>query len=284
MILVQDGYSAIQACQWLSLPRSSFYYSPVERTDQEVTAAIQEVVNEHAMYGTRRVTHQLHRPPYQMVINRKQVQRIMRQEGWLRPVKRQKCRTTDSQHPYPRYPNLIKDLEITYPDQVWVADITYIRLRNEFVYLAIILDVFTRNIRGWCLSRQLDQELTLKALKMALQAGISPSIHHSDQGVQYASIAYIKILRRHQTQISMAAIGKAEENGYAERLMRTIKEEEVDLSDYQDFYDAHEQIGFFIDAVYNQERIHSALNYLTPVEFELAWRLALTQPVQEPPL
>ena len=284
MLLVQDGYSVIQACQWLALPRSSFYYSPVERKDQDIVAAIKKVVNEHAVYGTRRVTHQLHRKPYQMVVNRKQVQRIMRQEGWLRPVKRRKCRTTDSQHPYPRYPNLVKDLDITYPDQVWVADITYIRLRNEFVYLAVILDVFTRNVRGWCLSRQLDQELTLTALKMALLTGTAPNIHHSDQGVQYAAIAYIELLKSHQTQISMAAVGKAEENGYAERFMRTIKEEEVDLSEYRDFSDAQEQIGFFIEAVYNDKRIHSALNYLTPVEFELAWRLALAQPVQETPL
>jgi putative transposase len=284
MMLVQDGYSVIQACQWLALPRSSFYYSPVERKDQEIVAAIQEIVSKYTVYGTRRVTHQLHRTPYRLVVNRKRVQRIMRQEGWLRPVKRRKCRTTDSQHPYPRYPNLVKDLEIYYPDQVWVADITYIRLRNEFVYLAVILDVFTRSVRGWCLSRQLDQELTLTALKMALLAGTTPNIHHSDQGVQYAAIAYVELLKSHQTQISMAAIGKAEENGYAERFMRTIKEEEVDLSEYQDFNDAQEQIGFFIEAVYNEKRIHSALNYLTPVEFELAWRLALTQPVQETPL
>jgi transposase InsO family protein len=284
MLLVQDGYSVIQACQWLALPRSSFYYAPVERKDQDIVAAIKKVVNEHAVYGTRRVTHQLHRKPYRIVVNRKRVQRIMRQEGWLRPVRRRKCRTTDSQHPYPRYPNLVKDLQISYPDQVWVADITYIRLRNEFVYLAVILDVFTRNVRGWCLSRQLDQELTLTALKMALLTGTPPNIHHSDQGVQYAAIAYIELLKSHQTQISMAAVGKAEENGYAERFMRTIKEEEVDLSEYRDFSDAQEQIGFFIEAVYNDKRIHSALNYLTPVEFELAWRLALAQPVQETPL
>jgi len=284
MMLVQDGYSVIQACQWFALPRSSFYYSPVGRKDQEIVAAIKEVVNEYVVYGTRRVTHQLHRKPYRLVVNRKRVQRIMRQEGWLRPVKRRKCRTTDSQHPYPRYPNLVKDLQITYPDQVWVADITYIRLRNEFVYLAVILDVFTRNVRGWCLSRQLDQELTLTALKMPLLTGTAPNIHHSDQGVQYAAIAYVELLKSHQTQISMAAVGKAEENGYAERFMRTIKEEEVDLSEYQDFSDAQEQIGFFIEAVYNEKRIHSALNYLTPVEFELAWRLALSQPVQETPL
>jgi putative transposase len=147
-----------------------------------------------------------------------------------------------------------------------VADITYIRLMNEFVYLAVILDIFTRNIRGWCLSRQLDQDLTLEALQMALLAGVAPYIHHSDQGVQYAALAYVELLKLYQVQISMATVGKAEENGYAERFMRTIKEEEVNLSEYRDFADAQQQIGYFIEAVYNQKRIHSALDYLTPVE------------------
>jgi putative transposase len=266
MRLRQAGYSVIQACDWLGLSRSSFYYAPIEREDQQIELAIQSVANEHVRYGTRRVTHQLRRSPYRLIVNRKRVQRIMRQKGLLRPVKRRKCRTTDSQHPYPRYPNLVKDLEVVYPDQVWAADITYIRLLNEFVYLAVILDIFTRQVLGWCLSRQLDQELTQAALRMALLAGRAPSIHHSDQGVQYAAIAYVELLKTHQVQISMAAVGKAEENGFAERFMRTIKEEEVDLSEYRDFVDARQQIGYFIEAVYNQKRIHSALDYLTPVE------------------
>ena len=134
------------------------------------------------------------------------------------------------QHPYPRYPNLVKELEIAHPDQVWVSDIIYIRLHQEYVYLAIIMDIFTRSIRGWCLSRSLDQELTLIALRAALETH-SPEIHHSDQGVQYTASAYTDLLKLHVIQISMAAVGKAEENGYAERFMRTIKEEEVDLSE-----------------------------------------------------
>ena len=206
----------------------------------------------------------------------------MAQKGLLRSVKRSKKRTTDSEHPYPRYPNLVKELETTYPDQVWVSDITYIRLEREFVYLAIILDVFTRSIRGWCLSRTLDQELTLTALRAALGYRL-PGIHHSDQGVQYAANAYVDMLKDHGIQISMAAIGKAEENGYAERFMRTIKEEEVDLSDYQDFRDASSQIGRFIEDVYMTKRIHSSLEYLTPSEFELAYRLAQTQIAESPP-
>jgi len=274
----------IRACQWLGLSHSSFYYAPKEREDTQIEFAIQSVANEYIPYGTRRVTHQLRRSPYRLIVNRKRVQRIMRQKGLLRPVKKRKCRTTDSQHPYPRYPNLVKDLEVVYPGQVWAADITYIRLLSEFVYLAVILDIFTRKVLGWCLSRQLDQELTLAALRMALLAGRAPTIHHSDQGVQYAATTYVELLKLNQVQISMAAVGKAEENSFAERFMRTIKEEEVDLSEYRDFADARRQIGYFIEAVYNQKRIHSALDYLTPVEFELAWRLALTQPVQQAPL
>ena len=144
------------------------------------------------------------------------------------------------------------------------------------------MDVFTRSIRGWCLSRTLDQELTLTALRAALETH-SPEIHHSDQGVQYAAYAYTDLLKVHGIQISMAAVGKAEENGYAERFMRTIKEEEVDLSEYLDFWDAHLQIGRFIEDVYMTKRIHSSLGYLTPVEYEYAWWQAHFQPVMESP-
>ena len=147
------------------------------------------------------------------------------------------------------------------------------RLQQDFVYLAIILDVFTRSVRGWCLSRLLDQELTLTALRRALLKG-QPDIHHSDQGVQYAAYDYTDLLKAHGIQISMAAVGKAEENGYAERLMRTIKEEEVDLSEYLNFTDALNQIGQFIEDVYMTKRIHSSLGYLTPVEFESTWRIS----------
>ena len=197
----------------------------------------------------------------------------MRQKRLLRPVKRAKYRTTDSTHPYPRYPNLVTDLEIIRPEQVWVCDITYVRLGQGFVFLAIVLDVFTRAIRGWNLSHSLDVDLTLVALRRALSLCI-PEIHHSDQGIQYASQAYTEVLRPLGIQISMATQGKPEENGYAERLMRTIKEEEVDLSDYQDYHDAYQQIGRFIEDVYMTKRIHSALGYLTPAEFEAAWQLA----------
>ena len=270
MLRQVEGYPLGSACELLGLSRSTFYYRPVPTSEEELEKAIDEIAGQYPTYGTRRVTHQLRRVPYKMQVNRKHVRRIMTQKELLRPVKRRKRRTTDSEHPYPRYPNLVKDLEVVYPDQVWASDITYIRLRQDFVYLAIILDVFTRAIRGWCLSRFLDQELTLIALRRALQTG-QPEIHHSDQGVQYAAYGYVDLLKTRGTQISMASVGKAEENGYAERFMRTIKEEEVDLSEYRDFMDALDQIGHFIDDVYMTKRIHSSLGYLTPVEFESAW-------------
>jgi putative transposase len=157
------------------------------------------------------------------------------------------------------------------PDEVWVADITSIRLRKEFAYLAVLMDVFTRRIRGWHLGRGLDGELTLAALRRAYEHG-RPEIHHSDQGVQYAATAYVEMLSSREVKISMASVGEPEENGYAERLMRTIKEEEVDLSEYEDFGDALRGLGRFLDEVYNRKRIHSSLGYLTPVEFESWWR------------
>lgn len=278
----QEGYPIRAGCKLLELSRSSYYYASVQVDEHSLETAIDEIVGQFPVYGTRRVMHQLRRSPYEMRVNRKRVRRIMAQKGLLRAVKRTKKRTTDSAHPYPRYSNLVKDLQISYPEQVWVSDITYIRLEREFVYLAIILDVFTRAIRGWCLSRTLDQELTLTALRAAL-GDRQPGIHHSDQGVQYAAFAYVNLLKSRQVQISMAAVGKAEENGYAERFVRTVKEEEVDLSDYQDFRDASGQIGRFIEEVYMTKRIHSSLGYLTPAEFESAWWRSQTLPVEASP-
>lgn len=197
----------------------------------------------------------------------------MRELGILRPVKRRVRQTTNSHHPWPRYPNLVLNRHVTQPDEVWVADITYVKLQTEFVYLAVIMDVFTRTIRGWQLSRWLDQTLTLTALQRALAHHAPPQIHHSDQGVQYAARTYVEQLQASQIEISMAEVGAAWQNGYAERIIRTIKEEKIDLADYQDFADAYAQIGHFIEQVYQHKRIHSALGYLTPAEFEADWRL-----------
>ena len=195
--------------------------------------------------------------------------------GLAGAARKRTTRTTNSRHSFPRYANLVEGLQILRPEQVWVADITYIRLQREFVYLAILMDVFTRMIRGWHLSRSLDQGLTLAALERALVVG-GPEIHHSDQGLQYAAGAYVERLRSVGAEPSMAAVGEPRENGYAERLMRTIKEEEVSLSDYWDFADAQSQIRVFLDDVYNVKRIHSSLGYLTPMEFEEQWRAGRT--------
>ncbi len=265
-----EGYSVQVSCAVVGLSRSSYYYRAKAVDEAELEAAIEDIAGQFPTYGTRRVAQQLRRPPYELRVNRKRVRRIMATRGLLRPVKRRQRRTTHSQHPYPRYPNLVQGLDITRPDQVWVSDLTYIRLRDDVVYLAILMDVFTRALRGWALSRSLDQELTLMALRKALATHV-PEIHHSDQGVQYAATAYVTLLQAHGVQISMAAVGRAEENGYAERVIRTIKEEEVYLSEYVDFADAVRQIGHFIEEVYMTKRIHSSLGYVTPAEFERAY-------------
>jgi putative transposase len=220
-------------------------------------------------YGYRRLTRMLRREGWQ--VNEKRVRRVMHELGLCGKAPVRNHRTTDSKHDFPRYPNLVAGLEVVRPEQVWVADITYVRLHEDFVYLAVLMDVFTRRIRGWELGRRLDQGLSLSALKRAMRRGRRPEIHHSDQGVQYAATAYTELLAGRGVAISMAAVGKPEENGFAERLMRTIKEEEVDLSEYRDFADAYGQLGRFLDDVYNRKRIHSSLGYLTPAEFEQQW-------------
>jgi len=232
--------------------------------------ALLDLAGEWPTYGYRRLTAMMKRLGWS--VNAKRVRRWMDELGLAGAPPVRKTRTTDSGHAFPRSPNLVKDLKIRRPEQVWVADITYIRLHDEFVYLAVVMDVFTRSIRGWHLGRDLDQGLTLAALERALVVAV-PTIHHSDQGVQYAAAPYVERLQKLGVRLSMAAIGEPRENGFAERLVRTIKEEEVDLSDYRDFAEARGQIGHFIDAVYNVKRIHSSLGYLTPQEFEEQWRV-----------
>jgi len=258
-------------CDVLGCARSSYYHQAVEQPDEaELKSAIKAVAAEWPTYGYRRTTAQLRRQDW--LVNHKRVQRLMCLMGLQAKTKRKKRRTTNSEHSFPRYPNLVLDLEIVWPEQVWVSDITYVCLRYDFVYLAVIMDVFTRGIRGWHLGRSLDQMLTLTALDRALASFPPPGIHHSDQGVQYAATAYTQTLLDVNVQISMADAGEAWQNGYAERLMRTIKEEEVDLSEYIDYNDAYRQLGRFLDDVYMHKRIHSSLGYLTPAEFEDQWR------------
>jgi transposase InsO family protein len=267
--MLADDYSVSLVCELLGCSRSSYYYQPNPKDEAEVKSAIEQVAAEWPTYGYRRVTKQLQRQGWDL--NKKRVQRLMREMGLLAKKKRKTRKTTNSEHDFPRYPNLVQDLEIVRPDQVWVSDITYIRLRDEFVYLAVIMDVFTRSIRGWHLGRGLDQSLTLIALDRAL-AEHKPEIHHSDQGIQYAATLYIDMLLAVDAAISMVECGQAWQNGYAERLIRTIKEEEVDLSDYEDYNDARFHIARFLNDVYMHKRIHSSLGYLTPAEFEERWR------------
>jgi transposase InsO family protein len=265
---MSEQYPKAVVCRVLGVARSSLYHQPNSVQNEALETAMQEICAEFPCYGYRRVTAELRRRGWQ--INRKRTARMMKFMDLQAKKVVRKRRTTNSEHSFPRYPNLVESLVVQRPDEVWVADITYIRLQRGFVYLAVVMDVFTRAIRGWHLDRSLDQNLTLTALQKALQSHC-PEIHHSDQGLQYAATDYTDLLQQHNIQISMAEVGEPTQNGYAERLMRTIKEEEVDLSDYQDYHDAYRQIGQFLEDVYMRKRVHSSLNYLTPAEFENHW-------------
>ena len=270
---LSETYPVSVLCAVLGLARSSFYYLKETVAEADVQHALEGIAARFPTYGTRRVTHQVRREaPNLLPLNRKRVQRVMREPGLLVRRKKRTPKTTHSHHSFPRYPNLVAALDITHPNQVWVSDITYIKLgAGTFVYLAVILAVFTRAIRGWALSHGLGVELSRAALDQALSHA-KPAIHHSDQGVQYATTDYVQLLPTNHIQISMAEVGQSQQNGYAERVIRTIKEEEVYLSDYQSYEEAMEQIGHFIDDVYLTKRIHSSLGYLTPGEFEVQWQ------------
>lgn len=266
---LQSDYPVTTLCEVLDYPRSQVYYEPAVRADDTALKdLIRTIAGSHPTYGYRRITAELKR--HGQGVNHKRVKRLMREMGILGKVPRKRKRTTNSNHGFPRYPNRMTGLAVSKPEQVWVGDITYIRLGQEFVYLAVLMDVFTRSIRGWHLARSMDQSLTITALEKGFEKGI-PQIHHSDQGVQYAAHDYVNLLQAHGVAISMAEVGQAWQNGYAERLMRTIKEEEVDLSEYRNFTEAYEQIETFLEDVYTKKRIHSSLGYLTPDEYEKKW-------------
>jgi putative transposase len=264
--------SVRQLCALLGVSRSWVYARPHVPTqaqrDIALRDAIERIVLEFPGYGYRRVTAELHRQHW--AVNHKRVLRIMRQEALLCQLKRTWTSTTDSRHTLPTYPNLLALLTVTRPNQAWVADITYVRLPTAFIYLACVLDAWSRRCVGWQLSRTIDTELTLAALNQAIMVR-QPAvglIHHSDRGVQYASTAYVERLRSIGAQVSMAAKGNPYDNAKAESFFKTLKREEVYLNHYETFTDAEGQIGQFIDDVYNQKRLHSSLGYLPPVEYE----------------
>jgi putative transposase len=267
------GMSIKRLCSLMGVSRSWYHERPSAtqkaRKDVVLRDAIERLVLEFPGYGYRRVTAALRREGW--AVNHKRVLRIMRQESLLCQLKRRFVpTTTESAHAFSRYPNLVKDTELDRLDQVWIADITYIRLPTTFCYLAAVLDAYSRRCVGWHLSRWIDTPLTLSALEMALAAR-RPAvgfIHHSDQGVQYASSEYVLHLEEASAQISMASVANPYENAKAESFFRTLKLEEVYLKDYRDFEEAEQNIAQFIEEVYNQKRLHSSLGYLPPVEFE----------------
>lgn len=265
-------YGVQMACDVVSLARSSYYYeAQPDEADQSLRQALVKLAGKHPTYGYRRLTVLVRQRPGFEHTNHKRVQRVMAQMGLQARKPRRFAPTTDSHHGFPRYPNLVAGLDIVRPDQVWVSDITRVVLGNgDEVYLAIIMDVFTRAIRGWELRRDLSAALTLGALERATCKQVC-EIHHSDQGVQYAATPYTDCLTGLGAQISMADVGCAWQNGFAERVIRTLKEEEIRLNDYHSFEQAYRCIKRFIEDVYNRKRIHSALGYLTPAQFEAQW-------------
>jgi putative transposase len=258
----------------MSLARSSYYYQPVccdaataERT-ADILDRIEEICLDSSGYGYRRVTAQLHRDG--MMVNHKRVLRLMKESDLLCRVRRRWTRTTDSGHGLPVYPHLLKGVEINGLNQAWLTDITYIRVRHGFVYLAAVLDACSRKVIGYAISERLDTALTMAALRMSIErrqpaAGV---IHHSDQGVQYASHEYIEELTAHGFQISMSRKGNPYDNARMESFFKTLKYEEVNLCEYETIADVRHSISHFIEQVYNRKRLHSAIGLIPPEEYE----------------
>jgi transposase InsO family protein len=253
--------------------RSGFYRfdgeaQPVVDRDMELRDAIQRIALEWPCYGRPRITRELRNQGW--LVGPKRVYRILREDNLLCIRKKKFLLTTDSNHGRPIYQNLAGEMVLTGVDQLWVADITYIRLLTEFVFLAVLLDAYSRRVIGWALDRTLEDELTLTALRMALaRRMVQPGlVHHSDRGSQYASGDYTKLLKDHQISISMSRKGNPWDNAACESFIKTLKYEEVYRNEYRDLAEARASIGEFLEKVYNQKRLHSALGYLPPAKFE----------------
>jgi len=259
-------------CQMTGLNRAGYYRWRVPRqatpVEMEVRDQMQKIALESPAYGYRRITLELQQRGWE--INHKRVLRMMQEDNLLCVRRRAFVVTTDSRHNLGVYPNLAREIQTTAINQLWVADLTYIRLRTEFVYLAVVLDAFSRRVIGWALGRTLQAELAMAALRMALlERQPSPGlVHHSDRGVQYASRDYTEMLQQHNATISMSRKGNPWDNAACESFMKTLKQEEIYRNEYRDFPDAHSSIGEFLERVYNQKRLHSALGYVPPAEFE----------------
>ena len=259
-------------CELAGVSRAGYYRwrqaAPAADPDLDLRDEVQRIALESPAYGRRRITAELRRRGWK--VNQKRVQRILREDNLLCLRRHKFVVTTDSRHDLPVYGNLVPNLVLTDVDQLWIADITYIRLEIEFVYLAVILDAFSRRVIGWALAETLEDKLTLAALQMALECRqVGPGlVHHSDRGVQYASKNYTDRLKEHGIQISMSRRGNPYDNAKCESFMKTLKYEEVYRQDYRDRSEVLTSIAHFLEKVYNQKRLHSALGYLPPVEFE----------------
>jgi len=268
--------SVSKACQVAGLAASTFYYKPDQQyrkrcddVDEKLRQQIERIHEGFPGYGYRRVQRELKRRGVH--VNEKRVRRVMKKFGITPITWSTFVRTTDSRHALPVYPNLAKNRQVRAVNQVWVADITYIRIRSSFVYLAAILDLYSRRIVGWAISKRIDTELCVTALRMALETRRARGcIHHSDRGVQYASASYVGLLRQHGLQISMSAKGNPYDNAFMESFYKTLKYEEVHLCDYETYEDVIERLPFFIEQVYNRKRLHSSIGYVPPIEFEAA--------------
>jgi putative transposase len=264
--------TTLRMCELGQVSRAGLYrFEPGEERpdrDLDLRDELQRIALEFPSYGRPRITAELKRRGW--AVNHKRVGRIMREDNLLCLRRRKFVVTTDSNHGFRVYPNLAGSMELTGLDQLWIADITYIRLETEFVYLAVVLDAFSRRVIGWALDRSLEDDLAIAALEMAFRRRTPTEglTHHSDRGVQYASNDYTNLLKDHGVRISMSRKGNPYDNATCESFMKTLKYEEVYRQEYRDLTDAHASIERFIEKIYNGKRLHSALGYRPPVEFE----------------